>query len=176
MGRRARSSFVFSTPADAHDGLALDVLSATDHRGAPRPAVVLVHGGGWVWGGRGGTARWNEWLADEGYVVFDVDYRLAPPPTVAGRAERRERHAIAWIRVPTPASTASTRTTSPSSAPSAGGHLALLAAYSADDRPVAAVAAFYPDTDLTTLPPPRRPRWASAGATRLDRLSRCPAG
>jgi acetyl esterase/lipase len=47
---------------------------------------------------------------------------------------------------------------------SAGGHLALLAGYTASDRPVRAVAAFYPDTDLTALPPVRRPRWASAGA------------
>jgi endoglucanase len=45
---------------------------------ALRPAVVLVHGGQFVTGSKGqaGTVRLARALADHGYVVFDVNYRL----------------------------------------------------------------------------------------------------
>ena len=38
--------------------------------------MVTVHGGGGVFGGRSQDAFWAEWLAEEGYVVFSIDYRL----------------------------------------------------------------------------------------------------
>ncbi|SFQ59272.1 Acetyl esterase/lipase [Amycolatopsis arida] len=47
---------------------------------APRPAVVWVHGGGFVAGHRDERPGVDRWLADRGYPVFDIDYRLAPPP------------------------------------------------------------------------------------------------
>jgi acetyl esterase/lipase len=46
-----------------------------------RPAVIVVHGGGWRSGERGDFHLWNAWFASKGYVVFDIDYRLSPPPT-----------------------------------------------------------------------------------------------
>jgi acetyl esterase/lipase len=160
--RRPRRSLVFTTPSDAPDGLALDVLAPRGTQTGPRPAVVLVHGGGWVGGQRGGIARWNEWLADQGYVVFDVDYRLAPPARWCD-APDDVRTAINWIR-----NHADDHGVNPNRVAivgwSAGGHLALLTAYTGTERPVTAVAAFYADTDLTALPAQRRPRWASAGA------------
>ncbi len=44
------------------------------------PAVVYVHGGGWTTGSRdqGEGARYIPALVANGYVVFAVDYRLAP--------------------------------------------------------------------------------------------------
>ena len=45
-----------------------------------RPAVVTVHGGGGVQGGRSEDTLWGEWLAEEDYVVFSIDYRLGLPP------------------------------------------------------------------------------------------------
>jgi acetyl esterase/lipase len=43
-----------------------------------RAAVLLVHGGGWVFGDRAGLADEGRRLADAGFTAFSVDYRLAP--------------------------------------------------------------------------------------------------
>ncbi len=40
------------------------------------PLVVSIHGGGFVLGSRGRTP-YTSWLADHGYAVLDVDYRLS---------------------------------------------------------------------------------------------------
>ncbi|MGW4907124.1 alpha/beta hydrolase fold domain-containing protein [Streptomyces sp. NPDC004270] len=40
------------------------------------PLVVSIHGGGFIGGSRGPTV-YTSWLADRGYAVLDVDYRLA---------------------------------------------------------------------------------------------------
>ena len=45
----------------------------------PRPAIIKVHGGGWVGGSRRSLTMWNSWFNKLGYHVFDVDYRMAPP-------------------------------------------------------------------------------------------------
>jgi acetyl esterase/lipase len=47
--------------------------------GGPRPAVVLIHGGGWA---KGDKAEYRqrqtaEWLASEGYAVLSVNYLLS---------------------------------------------------------------------------------------------------
>ncbi|WP_218022225.1 alpha/beta hydrolase [Nocardia amamiensis] len=43
---------------------------------APAPLVLSIHGGAFVSGGRG-TNAYTTWLADNGYAVLDVDYRLS---------------------------------------------------------------------------------------------------
>ncbi|MFI6549385.1 alpha/beta hydrolase [Streptomyces prunicolor] len=43
---------------------------------AGAPLVVSIHGGGFFTGSRGRTV-YTSWLADHGYAVLDVDYRLA---------------------------------------------------------------------------------------------------
>lgn len=40
------------------------------------PALVAVHGGGWQTGSRATYQYWGRFLAQRGYVVFAVDYRL----------------------------------------------------------------------------------------------------
>lgn len=43
----------------------------------PSPAIVLVHGGGFTGGAKGGyTGELARHLADHGYAAFDIDYRL----------------------------------------------------------------------------------------------------
>jgi acetyl esterase/lipase len=39
--------------------------------------VVLIHGGGFTGGTRNEEPAWTQFYNDRGYVVFDVDYRLA---------------------------------------------------------------------------------------------------
>jgi acetyl esterase/lipase len=121
------------------------------------PAIVFVHGGAWRRGWRSMTPRWNEWLTGRGYVVVDIEYRLDPPPTWRD-ATGDVKCAVGWVR-----RHAERLDVDPERlllmGSSAGGHLALLAAYTAhDDRlppscavedgAVSAVIAFYPPADL----------------------------
>ena len=127
-----------------------------------RPAVIVVHGGGWRSGGRGDFPLWNAWLASKGYVVFDIDYRLSPPPSWQD-APADVRCAVGWVK-----ENAARYGVDPERVAlmgrSAGGHLALLTAYTQDpatapgcdvrklrDTGVGAVVAFYPPTDLSRL-------------------------
>src|SRR5262245_16821543 len=60
-----------------HDGVALlgDLYLPT---GAGRaPALVAVHGGGWQAGARSAFQFWGPYLAERGYVLFAISYRLA---------------------------------------------------------------------------------------------------
>lgn len=139
----------------ARPDLAADVY-APDGAG-PHPFVLVIHGGAWR-GGDKGMAPHESWaLARAGHVVIDVRYGLAPahrfPAAVAdvkcllGRA--REHAAELGLD---PARGALLGR-------SAGGQIALVAAYSAgdprlppgcpvDDRPVEAVIGLYAPTDL----------------------------
>ncbi len=125
--------------------------------------MIVVHGGGWRSGERSDFPSWDAWLADEGYVVFDIDYRLSPPPSWQD-APADVACAVGWVK-----ENAARYDVDPERVAlmgrSAGGHLALLTAYE-EDRPaptpgctaregwgagVAAVVAFYPPTDLSRL-------------------------
>jgi len=70
-------------------------------RAAPRPAVVLVHGGGMWTGTRADMANPARQLARAGYVAFAVDYRLVDLAT--GRhgwpAQLDDvQRAVRWVR------------------------------------------------------------------------------
>src|SRR5918995_1953930 len=152
---------IWEPPGDTKDASRRSAPnSATTER---RPAVVVVHGGGWRSGERSDFPSWDAWLADEGYVVFDIDYRLSPPPSWQD-APSDVACAIAWVK-----ENAARYGVDPERIAlmgrSAGGHLALLTAYEGDhaaptlgcaardarDTGVAAVVAFYPPTDLSRL-------------------------
>ena len=66
--------------------------------GVRRPALVQVHGGGWVIGfkDRQGQLLMKE-MASQGWVCFNVDYRLSPTATFPDHLVDVKR-AIAWIR------------------------------------------------------------------------------
>ncbi len=87
--------------------LTLDVYPATGRLAPPHPAVLILHGGGFV----GGNSRSSseaycaDFLAPAGYAVFSVNYRLAPSANFAdmladiGRAVRFVRHNAARFHV-----------------------------------------------------------------------------
>src|SRR3982751_1307134 len=53
-----------------------------------RPAVVLVHGGGWFRGDKSKEQKLATILVDAGFLVFVPNYRLAPDhPFPAGRED-----------------------------------------------------------------------------------------
>jgi acetyl esterase len=128
-----------------------------------RPAVIVMHGGGWRSGERSDFPSWDAWLADEGYVVFDIDYRLSPPPTWQD-APSDVACAVGWVKENAPRYGVDPERVALMGR-SAGGHLALLTAYEEGraaatpgcvardvrDTGVAAVVAFYPPTDLARL-------------------------
>ena len=43
------------------------------------PAVIAVHGGGWQTGSRAFYRHWGPFLAEAGFAVFAIDYRLSKP-------------------------------------------------------------------------------------------------
>jgi acetyl esterase len=129
-----------------------------DGRG-PFPAVILVHGGGWVRGDRNGVEPLFEPLSHAGFAWFSVSYRLAvdvlKDPKAAmsqlGAAESDVRRAVAFVK-----EHAAEYRVNPNKialiGESSGGQLAAMAALRPDpDGAVQGVVAFYSPTDLATL-------------------------
>lgn len=139
------------------DGVGAGVIPVVPPSGQLRPAVIVAHGGSWSGGYRSESPRWSRWLAAQGYVVFDIDYRLAPQPnwqTATGDVKCAigtvKRQSARWQVDPNRVALLGR---------SAGAHLSLLSAYSAGDAVlgpscnvadtgVQAVVALYGPTDL----------------------------
>ena len=131
--------------------LSLDVFSPSEiPENEKMPAIVVIHGGGWNAGTRSDFPHWNSWLTREGFVVFDIDYRLSPQPNWQ-TATNDVQDAVRWIKA-----RADSFHVDPDRMAlmgrSAGGHLALLAGYTATaaglETQVQAVVSFYGPTDL----------------------------
>lgn len=58
--------------------------------------VLVLHGGGYIHGHRSMMRDWDRWFTADGYTVFDIDYRLAPPPTW-NQAAQDAACAMVWI-------------------------------------------------------------------------------
>jgi acetyl esterase/lipase len=110
------------------------------------PAIVQIYGGAWQRGEPGDYGRFAGHLASLGYVVFAIDYRHAPrwrwPAQMADM-----RAALRWIR-DHGAEYGADVSRAALLGRSAGGQLALIAAYDAPDLPIKAVVSFYGPTDL----------------------------
>lgn len=123
------------------------------------PAVIVIHGGSWRGGEKSDFETYDRWLAAGGRVVFDVEYRLANSAQHFPAQLTDIKCAIAWVK-----SHAAQYHVDPERLAlmgrSAGGQLALLAAYTANDlnpqsgscdaqeTSVRAVISFYGPTDL----------------------------
>jgi acetyl esterase/lipase len=119
--------------------------------------VMVIHGGGWSAGEKGDASMFSGWLAQQGITVFDVQYRTSPQPnwkTATGDVKCAigwvKRHGKEWNVDPARITLLGR---------SAGGHLALLAAYTpgdtklppscdAPDTRVESVISYYAPTDL----------------------------
>lgn len=114
-----------------HKKLRLDIYS-NPHENF-QPALVMIHGGGWV----KGTKEYENkvWIceiaAHSGYVVFSIDYRLVPEVSIKQQAEDAMA-AVIWVK-----QHARKYGGDPDRigvmGGSAGGHLALLVAWASDD-------------------------------------------
>jgi acetyl esterase/lipase len=60
-----------------HDGVSLAGDLYLPAGPGPFPALVGVHGGGWQAGARSTFQFWGAYLAEHGYALFAISYRLA---------------------------------------------------------------------------------------------------
>src|SRR2546421_12383340 len=60
-----------------HDGVSLLGDLYLPAGSGPYPALVGVHGGGWQAGARNAFQFFGPWLAQRGYGLFAISYRLA---------------------------------------------------------------------------------------------------
>jgi acetyl esterase/lipase len=84
----------------AGEPLLLDVYRSL-RRGEPRPAVVLIHGGGMWTGSRADMEHSAQQLARAGYVAFSVDYRLVDATVGCHRWPAQlddVQRAVRWVR------------------------------------------------------------------------------
>ncbi len=122
-----------------------------------RPAVVVIHGGGWMAGDRKDMAQFCDRLAERGYVVANVQYRLAPThkwpamlDDVQSAVRFLRRNALMYRIDPKRIG---------SLGASAGGHLALMLGVSestvasAHSSKVAAVVNIFGVSDFTAMLP-----------------------
>jgi acetyl esterase/lipase len=63
----------------------------------PHPAVILVHGGGWLGGSKAGHQWSGAMLARNGFVACAINYRLAPKYPYPAALDDCQR-AVRWIR------------------------------------------------------------------------------
>lgn len=118
---------LFATPGGYP--LRLDVY-APAHASGLCPAIVALHGGLWFTGDKGGpvaSVRYT-WLASQGYVVFDAQYRGGPWPAPLADA----KCALRWVKANALSFGADTERVA-LLGHAAGAHLALLTAYTAND-------------------------------------------
>ncbi|MFE0171413.1 alpha/beta hydrolase fold domain-containing protein [Streptomyces sp. NPDC059002] len=146
--------------AQRRQKLKLDLWALPKRRAVRHPAVVWVHGGGWNKGHRSQTPEWNRWFNARGWSVFDIDYRLAPRATQLDQIGD-VKCAVGWVR-----RHARVYGIDPDrlllAGSSAGGNLALAAAYTEGDgrvpascavrdSSVAGVISLYGPTDMRRL-------------------------
>lgn len=156
-------------PAGADDGAAADAGALVQVPG-PVPAIVHFHGGGWRMGERSSLGPVTdgfaltpfERVAAAGFAVVSADYRLSSQAVFPAQLQDAQA-AVAWLRAH-----AAQYNVDPSRiyawGDSAGGHLACLVGLGANpgsealdanmpaaNASVAAVAAWYPPTDLVHM-------------------------
>lgn len=141
------------------EALRLDVYRPGDVTASSLlPAIIIVHGGSWSGGDKAEFVPMSCTLAQGGAVVFDVQYRLASAEHLFPTQIADVKCAIGWVKANAP-----TYNVDPQRVAllgrSAGGQLALLAAYMGDDTSiqptcavgdtsVRAVISFYAPVDL----------------------------
>ena len=120
-----------------------------------RPAVVLVHGGGWMSGHAAMHLRHAAFLAAQGYVALTINYRLAQEAEWPACRDDVVS-ALRWLRGRDDLGVDPARVGLTGG--SAGGHLAAMVAATGGDDAPAAVVLWYPVADLkmTTVPEPIR--------------------
>jgi len=147
-----KTSVVYAT--SGKQPLKMQITKPTTKQASYKP-LVLIHGGGYIAGARNQQPSWVKYYQSKGYVVFDVDYTLSSSTTHAWKQAPTEvAEAVAYIQ-----KHQHTYQVDMSqlviSGSSAGGGIALQAAYGIADHTLGAknlptpkaVIAVYPGSD-----------------------------
>jgi acetyl esterase/lipase len=124
--------------------LTLDVYQPAER--GKYPVVVQIYGGAWQRGEPAANADFAKWLAAGGYVVVAVDYRHAPAARWPAQLTD-VLSSLAWVRDHAAEFDGDTSRVVLIGR-SAGGHLALMAAYSERPLNLRGVISYYGPTDL----------------------------
>lgn len=81
--------------------LMLDVCVPIDEATTPRAAVIVIHGGSWARGDKADPEVRDACvrLADQGFVAFSINYRLAPAAVFPAQLDDVQS-AVTWLRAP----------------------------------------------------------------------------
>lgn len=131
--------------ADHGDGRPLQ-MAITRPRQQPAPVVLVIHGGSWRSGDHTQLPKWSRFLARLGYLVASIDYRLAPQYRFPAPVDD-VKAAVAYIKAHA-AELGADPERFVLMGRSAGGHLAAVAAYTADDPAIRGLISFYGPFDL----------------------------
>lgn len=111
--------------------LLLDLYKPKSQNGKV-PGLIFIHGGGWKSGGRQDYRVYTTWFAQQGYVAATIGYRLSKEALFPAAVEDA-KCAVRWMRA-----NAESLGVDPDRivvlGGSAGGHLAMMVGYSADDK------------------------------------------
>lgn len=126
-------------------------IKADVYQAAPgqrRPAVMWIHGGALIMGGRGGIdQRFQAELVKAGFVIVSIDYRLAPETRLPGIIEDVQ-DAWKWLLKESPSFGIDPDRIATAGG-SAGGYLTLMTGFCLDPRPRALVS-YFGYGDITT--------------------------
>lgn len=123
------------------DGCAIRADVYPSGRGDPHPAIVWIHGGALMAGGRWVSEKYRALYGGAGYTLVSIDYRLAPETKMAGIVEDIV-DAFRWVRSECPSRFGIDPDRLAAIGHSAGGCLALLAGVHVEPKPKAIVS-FY---------------------------------
>src|SRR6266446_6100613 len=119
-------------PYATHDGVSLLGDLYMPASAGRFPALVAVHGGGWQAGARSTFQFWGPYLAERGYVLFAISYRLAKKgQKMFPQAVHDVLAAVQYVRANAPSLKVDPERIGLMGA-SAGAHLAALAALGRD--------------------------------------------
>lgn len=143
--------------------------------GAPAPAIVMIHGGGWRTGDKASWAEEAMRFAERGWPAFSVNYRLDEPSPFPAEVDDVQA-AVRWVRAHAGEYRVDPRRIA-ALGESAGGHLAAMLATLGSggldrDARIRVGAAWSPPVDLSALARSRGDEWAGRlmGCT----LATCP--
>jgi acetyl esterase/lipase len=140
---RIERELVFARP----DNVALKLNLYRPPKPGKYPTIIIIYGGAWRNGSPNNDERFSCYLAHQGYCVISVDYRHAPKYKFPAQLEDINA-ALDYIDLHAE-KLESDRDNIALLGRSAGGHLALLAAYQQKRIPIRAVISYYGPINLT---------------------------